>query len=202
MKTVLFYGKFLKRLLLFFTKQRFWSDSIVFNTRLLWTSHSPSFVLKPLQWISQELKITFPSVGILSAAIRGPNMAVPLHSSQWDVWDICFAFCPLYITWQAVHGPQNADPGGKVSWPPFFPSSGTGHPPGLERLPTPGTSPGGSVVPARKVPIKDQQAFAWIFKCPFGPLGSESGPGSGKRRNKHLLLQHSKQCENFKLISK
>lgn len=144
---------FVKQLLLFFTKHKFWSDSIVFNTGLLWTNHSPSFVLKALQWISQELKITFPSLQIFSADVRGPSFAQqlmgcvryffsllsPSLGRQW--WT---AEC-----WSRREGVVTSFLYKLRYWASSLPG---------EHL-----HPGGSIVSARKVTIKDQQAFTGIF---------------------------------------
>ena len=150
-----------------------------------------------------------------------------MHSRRRDAWDTCFPFSPLCITWQAVAGlwmlsqeggcpdcPSAVKLEGSTSaaWhfaplcnaarPSFSMDSGTGRPPGLESIPTPRAGPEAQQsLPGRSL-LKDQQAFTWLFKCPFLPLRSEFDPGSGKTRSKQPLLQHSKQCENFKPISK
>lgn len=155
-------------------------------------------------------------------------MAHPLRSSQRDAWDTCLPFSLLCITSQAVAGLwMRSQEGGCSDCPsavqsegsaraarhfaplcnaaqpsPFLMGSGTGHPPGLESIPTLGTSPEAQQSLPGKSLLKDQQSFTWLFKRPFQPLRSEFDPSSGKTRNKQPLLHHSKQCKNFKPISK
>lgn len=90
---------FVKRLLLFFTKHKFWSDSIAFNTGLLWTTH-PSLSLRHCSGFHRSWKSHFHQFKY-SQQMLGALTRLFLCTAANRMCET-FVFPSVPFTWQAV----------------------------------------------------------------------------------------------------